>query len=181
MATRFRRSRGGVVVTFHPDEAPILRSLLGQLAELVDESGEPEETEDDPLARALGIGTSTTAPDDPALARLFPDAYTDDAESAGEFRRYTERGLREAKREAARTALATLADPGHRRTLSGHEAQAWLTTLTDLRLVLGTRLDVTEDWGEQYAALAEDDPRRPLFEAYDWLSFLQESLVHALW
>jgi len=164
MATRFRRSRGGVVVTFHPDEAPILRSLLGQLTEMVDEAG-----------------AGDTEEDDPAVARLFPDAYPDDAESAGEFRRYTERGLRDRKREAAATALATLAEPGHRRTLSEHEAQAWLTTLADLRLVLGTRLDVTEDWGEQYASLPDDDPRRALFEAYDWLSFLQESLVHALW
>jgi len=181
MATRFRRSRGGVVVTFHPDEAPILRSLLGQLTEMVDEAGAGDTEEDDPLAAAVGIGTSTSPPDDPAVARLFPDAYPDDAESAGEFRRYTERGLRDRKREAAATALATLAEPGHRRTLSEHEAQAWLTTLADLRLVLGTRLDVTEDWGEQHASLPDDDPRRALFEAYDWLSFLQESLVHALW
>ncbi|MGH8870244.1 MAG: DUF2017 domain-containing protein [Actinomycetes bacterium] len=185
MATRFHRSRRGVVVTFHPDEAPILRNLISQLTDLVGEVGEgprePDSPGEDPLAAMVGIGTSTAPPDDPALARLFPDAYPDDPERAGDFRRFTEQSLAARKADAAGIALATMESPGQRRTLSTQEAHAWLTVLTDLRLVLGTRLEVSEDWDEQYALLADDDPRRAGCEAYNWLSFLQESLVHALW
>lgn len=181
MATRFRRSRGGVVVTFHPDEAPILANLIGQLVATLDEEGAAEPGASDSLEQALGISESTGPPSDPALARLFPDAYPDDADAAAEFRRYTESGLREGKLAAARTALDTLAEPGVRRTLNDEQAHAWLTVLNDLRLLLGTRLEVTEDRNEQYAALPEDDPRRAAFSAYDWLTALQETLVRALW
>jgi hypothetical protein len=179
VATRFRRSRGGVVVTFHPDEAPILANLIGQLLEVLGDSD--AEAGRDPLEVALGISGADTPPDDPALARLFPDAYAEDSEASADFRRYTESGLRDGKRAAAHTALETLAEPGVRRTLNEDQAHAWLTVLNDLRLVLGTRLDVTEEWDEAYAALPEDDPRRAGFSAYDWLTMLQETLVRALW
>jgi hypothetical protein len=114
------------------------------------------------------------------LARLFPDAYPDDTDAAEEFRRYTESGLREAKQSNARTALATLDAPGTEHVLTDYETQAWLGALNDLRLALGTRLDVTEDWHEQAAALAPDDPSLALFSVYDWLSVLQELLVRCL-
>lgn len=179
MATRFRRSRGGVVVTFHPDEAPILANLIAQLLEVL---GEPDTAAGrDPLEAALGISTATAPSGDPAVARLFPDAYGEDAGASAEFRRYTEAGLRDGKRAAAQTALETLDVPGVRRTLNEEQAHAWLSVLNDLRLVLGTRLEVTEEWDEQYAALPEDDPRRVAFSAYDWLTMLQETLVRALW
>ncbi|CAN5661393.1 DUF2017 domain-containing protein [soil metagenome] len=181
MATRFRRSRGGVVVTFHPDEAVVLRSLLHQLEEML-ATDEPETDADiDPLAAAVGIGGSTEPPADPAIARLLPDAYPDDAEAAADFRRYTELGLRERKRAAIRTALAGLATPGARRTLGTEEAHAWLAALNDLRLVIGTRLDLRDDADRIEIAPEEDDPRRTLYDVYDWLTLLQETLVRALW
>jgi hypothetical protein len=177
-STRFRRRRGGVVaLTVHPEEVPVLRGLLSQLADLVAPDTAPDA---DPLAAMLGIGTATEASDDPVLARLFPDAYPDDPDAAGEFRRYTETGLRERKQAGARAALATLDEPGKERDLSGDEALAWLGALNDLRLALGTRLDVHEDWSEQYAGLPEHDPARITFEVYDWLSWLQETLVRCL-
>jgi hypothetical protein len=177
-STRFRRKRNGVVaLNPHPDEAPVLRGLLLQLADLV----APEVAADaDPLAALVDIGTATRAPDDPVLARLFPDAYPEDAEAAGEFRRYTENSLREHKHAAALSALGTLDRPGRERDLTADEVQAWLGALNDLRLALGTRLDVQEDWSEQYRGLAEDDPVRLSFEIYDWLSWLQETLVRCL-
>ena len=64
--------------------------------------------------------------------------------------------------------------------LTSDEAQAWLGALNDLRLALGTRLDVTEDWHAQAAALDPDDPALVLFSVYDWLSMLQELLVRCL-
>ncbi len=168
---------GAVVLTVHPLEEPTLRLLVEQLAGLV----APEETaEDDPLAALVGIGTSTELPADPALARLFPDAYPDDVEASAEFRRYTESSLREQKRSAAAAALATLDRPGPERRLTPDETAAWLGVLNDLRLVLGTRLGVEEDWLHQAAELADDDPVRATFAVYDWLSYLQELLVRCL-
>lgn len=164
-------------MTLDEVEVRVLRHVLAEMLELL---GPEESPDDDPLAAAVGIGTSTAAPDDQALARLFPDAYTDDPEAAGDFRRYTEPGLREAKRAAARTALATIGEPREARPLTPDESDAWLRALNDTRLVLGQRLDVTEDWDELVQAMPEDDPRLPLFFVYDRLTYLQELLVRTL-
>jgi len=61
------------------------------------------------------------------------------------------------------------------------QAQAWLQALNDTRLVLGQRLGVTEDLDELIESLSEDDPRLGLLWVYDRLTYLQESLVGALW
>jgi hypothetical protein len=176
--TGFRRGRDGTVTMVVPaDEAPVLRGLLEQLAEMV---APAEALDDDPLAALVGIGSQTSAPEDPVLARLFPDAYRDDEEKSGEFRRYTENSLREAKLDNARTALSTLDAPGPEHPLTDAEVHAWLGALNDLRLALGTKLDVTEEWHEQAAGLDHDDPTLVLFSVYDWLSVLQELLVRCL-
>ncbi len=141
-----------------------------------------DDAEDDPLARAVGIGTATEAPEDPALARLFPDGYTDDPEASADFRRYTEPGLRIGQAAAAgHRAGDSLGEEPHRMLLDAEEAQAWLGALNDIRLVLGERLGVTEDLEELIAALGEDDPRLALLWVYDRLTYLQETLVQALW
>jgi Domain of unknown function (DUF2017) len=181
VSARFRRARGGgATVAFEAEEALLLRRLLGELLTLV---GEAEEGGDaagaDPLAELVGIGTHTTTPEDPVLARLFPDAYPDDPEAAGDFRRYTEPELRRSKTDAVRTALRTLGEG--RLRLSADEAGAWLRALNDLRLAIGTRLEVTEEWGEVDDTLPDpDDPRRALYTVYLWLGWLQETLVGAL-
>jgi hypothetical protein len=126
------------------------------------------------------------------VLRLFPDAYRADDEAASEFRRFTERGLRESKAATAATVLASLAtaedlapdsaEAGEklRIELDGDQSQAWLRTLTDLRLALGTRLGVTEDDQDTWLALDENDPRRHVHDVYDWLGWVQETLVRAL-
>jgi len=176
--TGFRRGRDGTVtMVVAADEAAVLRGLLEQLAAMVQPA---EPLDDDPLAALVGIGSQTSAPEDPVLARLFPDAYRDDDEKSAEFRRYTESSLREAKHANARTALATLDAPGSEHRLTDTEVQAWLGALNDLRLALGTKLDVSEDWHEQAAALDPDDPTLVIFTVYDWLSGLQELLIRCL-
>ncbi|GII91315.1 DUF2017 domain-containing protein [Sinosporangium siamense] len=165
--------RGGVVATFDAAEVSILRSLVTQVLDLV----EPGTTGEDPLERALGIG-SAEAPSDPVLARLFPSAYEDD-EQATEFRRYTEATLRDAKRADAQTMLDT-AQPG-RLELNDDQAQAWLRSLNDIRLALGVRLGVTEEIHEEIANMSQEDPRYPAYVTYDWLTYLQDTLVRALW
>ena len=65
-------------------------------------------------------------------------------------------------------------------TLTDPEARAWLGALNDLRLALGSRLAITEDAAEEFAALPDDDPRAATYHVYDWLTFLQDSLVRSL-
>ncbi|HLH57896.1 MAG TPA: DUF2017 domain-containing protein [Streptosporangiaceae bacterium] len=133
------------------------------------------------LAAMLGMDEAPArAPEDPALARLLPDAYRDDPDAAGEFRRYTEQSLRLAKQETARTVLDTLPADGGPVRLSGDEAQAWLRTLNDVRLALGVRLEVTEEFEDQWQELDAADPRSAAFEVYAWLGGVQDSLVQAL-
>jgi Domain of unknown function (DUF2017) len=197
LSTAFRRTRGGgVSAAFHQVEIELMRSLVGQLLELV--RGQPATRDagisDDPLAVALGFGDDPSRPTDPVVLRLFPDGYRDDDEAAAEFRRFTERSLREAKADSAVTMLASLeavstADSAKedvskrekvRIRLDAAQAQSWLRTLTDLRLALGTRLGVEEGDEQVWEALADGDPRRHIHDVYEWLGWVQETLVRAL-
>lgn len=132
----------------------------------------------------LGITEDAETPDDPVLARLFPDGYREDPEAAREFRRYTEATLRDGKREAAEVVLASLrgTPPGTEMVLDKEQAQCWLRALNDVRLALGTRLEITDDaYDGPPSGLDPDDPVFALFAAYDWLTALQDQLVRVLW
>jgi hypothetical protein len=166
-----------VVLRLESVERGLLLSLVEQLLIFVAPAQTPSE---DPLAAMVGIEEEAMKPEDPALARLLPDAYLDDDEAAGDFRRFTERSLREMKLAHARSVEATLQRSGEKLVLSEDEALAWLGFLNDTRLALGTRIGITEDAHEELAALAEDDPRAGSFHVYDWLTYLQDSLVHSL-
>jgi len=192
----FRRTRdGGVSVWLPPGEATLLRTLVVPVLDLLGETGRPGEAGspeapggiDDELDRLLAeaveaaeAAEAPSIPDDPVLARLLPDAYQDDSEAAGEFRKYTESSLREAKKYFAQTLLDTLPPSGGRVRLTGDQARDWMRALNDVRLMFGVRLEVTEDFEEQLAALAPDDPKVAAFEVYGWLGAVQESLVRAL-
>jgi Domain of unknown function (DUF2017) len=201
----FRRTRGGVSARFTAAQAGVVRTLVSQIAELVggdqDEAGTVWQAVTDPpgagagpggpapgqppgaddLAAMLGAGGPTSPPDDPVLARLFPDAYRDDEAAAGEFRKYTEQGLRSGKLAAAQTVLDTLPERGGRVRLAAEEGQAWLRALNDVRLALGVRLEITEDYEDEMPPADWADPRSAYLEVYHWLGYLQDSLVHALW
>ena len=113
--------------------------------------------------------------DDPAVARLLPSAYPDDEEAAAEFRRFTSDDLTARKLANARRVLDDLAPPAAER-LDQAAQQSWLRTLTDLRLVLGSRLGVTAD-----GPAPSDDPQvLVMHDVFDWLGYLQESLVQTL-
>ena len=133
------------------------------------------------LAAAIGAAGPTSPPEDPVLARLLPDAYRDDPEAAGEFRRYTEQGLRSGKVAAAQTVLDTLPAGGGHVRLRPEDAQAWLRALNDVRLAIGTVLGITEDYEEEMEAASWADPRSAYLEVYHWLGYVQDSLVRALW
>jgi hypothetical protein len=182
----FRRSRGRVSARFTAAQAVILRNLVSQVAELMGTGADPGAAGPaglslDELAAAIGASAPTSPPEDPVLARLLPDAYRDDPEAAGEFRRYTEQDLRSGKVAAAQTVLDTLpADGGHVR-LRPEDAQAWLRALNDVRLAIGTVLGITEDYEDEMEAGSWADPRSAYLEVYHWLGYVQDSLVRALW
>jgi hypothetical protein len=180
----FRSVRGGGArAGLAAAEASLLRSLVGQIMSLVEPDGydqaEPDDEVDALEAMVHGPGADTT-PEDPVLARLLPDGYRDDPEAAGEFRKYTEPALRSAKHQAAQQMLDTLPDTGGRIQLTQEQALSWLKALNDVRLALGVRLSVTEEFEEQWARLKPDDPQWTAFEVYAWLGAVQESLVQAL-
>jgi len=143
-------------------------------------SGNPRPDDLDALEAMLYPPGAAQAPEDPVLARLLPDAYSDDPEAAGEFRKYTEPALRSAKYEVAKQLLDTLPEAGGRIQLSNDEALAWLKALNDVRLALGVRLGVTEEFEQEWAKLKPDDPQWTAYEVYAWLGAVQESLVQAL-
>jgi hypothetical protein len=170
-------SGGGAAIALDDVEISILRSLAVQLLELVG-PGEPEQEDADPLAAMFAEGPSKP-PTDPALARLFPDAYEETGDAA-EFRRFTENDLRGRKRNDALAMIKVLDAGGPVLKLNPEQARQWLGALNDLRLTIGTRLEVSEDADSELYRLPDDDPRKPLVMAYLWLGGLQESLVEAL-
>ena len=143
-------------------------------------SGNPPPDDLAALEAMLYPPGAVQTPEDPVLARLLPDAYSDDPEAAGEFRKYTEPALRSAKYEVAKQLLDTLPEAGGRIQLSNDEALAWLKALNDVRLALGVRLGVTEEFEQEWAKLKPDDPQWTAYEVYAWLGAVQESLVQAL-
>ncbi|MCJ0872238.1 DUF2017 domain-containing protein [Streptomyces sp. AP-93] len=190
---------GGAAIALDEIEISILRSLAVQLLELIG-PGEPEPDPDaDPLAALFAASDGPTEPPtDPALARLFPDAYGGpetapgaDAEElrahSAEFRRFTENDLRTRKREDALAVVQSLdglspaGDGAAVLEVDGELRLRWLGALNDLRLTIAARLDITED--DESAVLfrlPDDDPRKPMVMAYLWLGGLQETLVETL-
>ncbi len=185
------RRGGGAVATFTGFEADLLRSLASQLVELLrNEVAAPQESSD-PFEQMMDFTGPTTEPDDPVLARLFPTAYPDDEEAAGEFRRFTEGTLRDSKAQAASLIIDTLEEAGLPPELSEDglhidveldpaQAVSWLKSFTDVRLALATRLGVEEGDDDFWLALPDDDPRTHVHDIYDWVGYLQETLVEAL-
>ncbi len=142
--------RGGILLHLSAEECRLLRDLAQQLPSVL-----------------------TTGDADPAVERLLPSAYPDDAAAAAEFRTFTRSGLVERKLANAGRVAATLPDETGVSKLSAADAQAWLRTLTDLRLVLATRLGIESDDDE-------GGPDELLRAVYDWLAFLQYSLLAVL-
>ncbi len=181
---------GGASAWLSAGEATLLRTLVVPVMELLADPARPAppaapaESVDlfDDLEKMFNETSAPLpeAPADPVLARLLPDAYQEDPEAAGEFRKYTESSLREAKKYFAQTLLETLPPKGGRVKLTADQAQDWLRALNDVRLMFGVRLEVTEDYEEQLSSLDPKDPRVAAFEVYGWLGAVQESLVRAL-
>jgi hypothetical protein len=186
-----RRRGGGAVATFTGFEADLLRSLASQLVELLRNETAAPKSGNDPLEELLDFSGPTTEPEDPVLARLFPTAYPDDAEAAGEFRRFTEGTLRDQKAQAAGEIIETLEGAGLPAELEDdalvldveldpEASVTWMKSFTDIRLALATRLGVEEGDEEYWQALPDEDPRTHVYDIYQWVGYLQETLVDSL-
>jgi hypothetical protein len=186
---RHRRS-GASVATFTVFEADLLRSLAGQLIELLRNESATAAVETDPFEELLDFSGPTTAPEDPVLARLFPTAYPEDEEAAADFRRFTESTLRDGKAGAAAAIIDALEEAGLPTEpedgifidveLDEAAAMTWMRSITDMRLAIATRLGVEEGDEEYWHTLPDDDPRAQVHDIYDWLGYLQETLVHSV-
>ena len=171
-----RTATGRVVLRVDQVERGLLMSVARQVMDLV----EPAEAspDQDPLAAQLGwVDGDVGISDDPAVARLLPDAY-DDPDDAREFRRFTENDLRQSKLQHAMTVVEEIERSGEKVAVTSTDS--WLGLLNDARIAIGTRIQISEDNHEELAELPDDDPRSGLFHVYDWLTFLQESLVRCM-
>ncbi len=188
--TRHRRSQR-IIANFTGFEADLLRSLASQLVELLRNEAAVPRDDQDPFEAMMDFSGPTAEPDDPVLARLFPTAYSDNEEAASEFRRFTEGTLRDGKARAACTIIDTLEEGGLPEQLTEdglmidveldlEAAETWMRSFTDLRLALATRLGVEEGDEEYWLAMPDDDPRSQAHDIYDWVGYLQETLVLAL-
>jgi hypothetical protein len=149
---RIKRTRSGVFeLRLSPEERDVLRGLPAQMRD------------------ALELGNN-----DPAVARLNPSACLDDAEVDAEYQQMMAGDLNTGRLQALDAFEATV-DATH---LEEDEALAWMRAINDVRLLLGTRLDVSEDPGQRH--VDADDPRAPGFALYDYLSLLTQELVEAL-
>jgi hypothetical protein len=187
---RHRRSKL-IIANFTGFEADLLRSLASQLVELLrNEAAVPRE-DVDPFEAMMDFSGPTQEPDDPVLARLFPTAYPKDEESAAEFRRFTEGSLRDGKAAAAVTIIEGVEEAGLPPELTEDglmidveldepTAETWMRSFTDLRLALATRLGVEEGDEAYWRSLPDDDPRAQAHDIYEWVGYLQETLVQAL-
>ena len=172
----WRRRGGALVATLSEREADLLRGLVAQIRELL--AARVAASPQDELAALTGIiAGPTTAPDDRVLARLLPDFHREDTSLSGGLRALHEPELLATKDGAAGVVLDTCPERGGRVRLSDEQAQAWLTALNDVRLALGTVLEVTEDMPDEVPA---EDPRAPHLAVYHWLTWVQESLIQAL-
>jgi hypothetical protein len=167
-------------------ERALLNTLVKQLVALLDAQADADA---DPLADIVGgldfadpdaLGSSAGMPTDPVLARLLPDGYRQDEEAAADFRRFTEYDLRRSKTQAAERVLADLATGKDPIALDEDAITAWLGCLNDLRLGLGVRIGITDENHDELGQVAEDDPRFAMLQVYDWLTYLQGSLVELL-
>jgi hypothetical protein len=154
----FRAKGGSVVAHLDGAEAGIVGLLLDQLEQLL-------------TADAGDVA------DDPVLARLLPDGHRGDPALAADYRDLTESALRSGKGDDLATMRATLPPDGGEVRLDLDQAGSWLRTTNDLRLALGTRLDIDED-----TEPPEDftDERDHQLGVYYWLTAVQGSLVDAL-
>ena len=148
-----RRSDGDFDLSLDDDRREVLVSLLAQLSEQLE-----------------------TAPDHPNLTRLSPPAYLDDAEADAAYQLLAGEELRTSHQ----AAIASVTESLGRDRLTEAELWSWIQSLNSLRLVVGTRLDISEDDHGPMLRGGTSDEDRSLWAIYDFTTMLQHEIVDAL-
>ncbi len=144
-----RLGKGRYQISLRPNERVLMADLVEQLREQL-----------------------LASTDDPAVRRLFPPAYPDDAERDAGYQVLTRDELLEHRLAALDTVESTLKGG----KLDDEDMTAWMGTLNSLRLVLGTRLDVDEE----LPPLDDTDPLAPAYAVYEYLGWLLSQVIDAL-
>lgn len=172
-------------------EGDLLRSLAAQMIELLSSEVAQPDASADPLEALFDFDGPTHLPEDPVLARLLPEGYSNDPEASGEFRRFTESALRSSKAAGAERLIDTLEESGLPLEYESDdvlidvelglpEAITWLKTFTDIRLALATRLGIEDGQEEYWQSIPDEDPQAAAYDIYEWIGWLQETLVRAI-
>jgi hypothetical protein len=199
MARAFRRRGGGATVRYvtvlDAEEREIVADLMDQVRALLEPPDAADHGDDEfgGIVAGMDLGEESGAPGapgadderDPALDRLLPSGNREDSEAAAEYRRLTETSLRRRKSDALRAAAAALRGERDKVSLDAAGARSFVAALTDVRLVLGERLnlrsdedlDVLEDLARR---LEPGEPLVHVLALYDFLTWLQETLTGAL-
>jgi hypothetical protein len=114
------------------------------------------------------------SPDDPELRRLQPPAYLDDPEREAAYRLLAGEELRTSRRAALQAAIQGL----EQKEATEDQLWSWMQAINAVRLVLGTRLDVSED--SEPMPRPAGDPLEAEQSAYLALTYLQYEIVKAL-
>ena len=154
----FRFRHGDVVGGLDPAEASVIGLLLDQLEMLLEADADDVQG-------------------DPVIARLLPPGHRGNAAAAADYRELTEASLRSGKTDDLAMMRASLPEGGGELRLDADQAAAWLRCTNDLRLALGTRLEITDDTEPPDDFTSEGDQQ---LAVYYWLTELQGSLVDAL-
>lgn len=180
MARAFKNTRKGITGHLEPGERELIRRLFEDIIAML----EPETAAaEDPLAAMVGLDSHAIRPEDSALLRLLPDAVHGDDDAALEFRRLTERSLREEKLAALRASTLLLEHSPLQ--LNQEQARLFARAVNDVRLVLADRLDIRTDEDAQALHDIDDwsqaeDLDTYLALVYNFLTWLQEALMQAL-
>ncbi|NMR30045.1 DUF2017 domain-containing protein [Crystallibacter degradans] len=180
MAKAFRNTRKGITGELEAAERDLIRRLFEDIISMLEREGIADE---DPLAAMVGLDSKAVKPEDSALLRLLPDAVKNDDGEALEFRRLTERSLREDKVAALR-ASSLLLEQSHVQ-LTAEQARLFARAVNDVRLVLADRLKIETDEDAQALHGIDDwsqaeDLDTYLALVYNFMTWLQETLMQAL-
>ena len=157
MAEVRREPTGEIRFELEEYEADLMRQLLDEMRTLLE---------------------ADVPPSDAVLRRLFPDAFEDE-DQASAYRELIGDELHDRKTAALRTARETVGVGGSvSAALDDEQVDRWLALLTDIRLAIGTRLDVTEE--RMAAELDSADPDAAALSVLHWLGWLQESMLAAI-
>ncbi len=115
----------------------------------------------------------SSGPDDERLRRLYPTAYNENPEHDAEYQGFMRDELTQSRTASIATVREMLRSDS---PVSENQLGAFMMVLNNLRLILGTLLDVNEDDDEP----DETDPLYGQWQLYGYLGWLLEWVISSL-